>query len=1013
MSKESDAGRAAESLFADFLARADAGERVDFEGFLAAHPECAGALERLHLEWREFGGVLERAARELAPEASLQPTPGARFDKSTHDPLDGLSETLLRSERYRRQSCIGRGGMGEVFRVWDQVLRRPLAMKVVLEKGSESARHRSPEFEARVLSRFLDEALITGQLVHPGIVPVHELGTDESGRVYFTMRLVEGHDLSQVIEHVHARKDGWTLVRALGVLVKVCEALAYAHARGVVHRDIKPSNIMVGQYGEAYLMDWGCARVLDQSNNRGNRVAREQQRASEIQTLREDYKGANSDSPVFTAQGDVIGTPAYMSPEQARGELDSVGVRSDVYSLGALLYHLLAGRMPYLPDEGMPSNLAVLQWVLDGPPRDLRALAPNVPDELVAIAQMAMQRAPDARYADAQAVASELQAYLEGRVVQAHQTGAWAEASKWIKRNRALAASLVTVVVVSLVGLVAFAVKATVAKQNEAEAIRAKEREMRVTELLQNTLTGFDPNQEGAQGYRVVDAMEDAIQRLESGELDDDLDTKAALLVTISTILHGNGRAEEALRLAEQASEIRNSLFQGDHPDLGESLRNTAACLISLGRSDEALPKAEAALAMYARMHAGDHADMADSLNTVGTCLNAMGRSGEALPMLEAALAMWRRVYQPDHQRIAIGLSNTASCLGALGRYSEALATHEEALKLWQHWFEGDHPRVAGGINNVAASLSWLNRHEESLPRFEAALSMWQRLFQGNHPQVATALCNVASELQYLGRTGEALPKAEESLEMRRRMFKGDHLDIATSLHVVAVCLQARGKPEEALPLYEAALGMRERLYRYDHADVAVSLNSVGACLRTIERYSEALAKDGPALQMRQRLYPRDSLQVAEGMIYVGADKIRLDQAAEALGLFERALEIHQHAYSGANHTVASNIESIGVCFYKLGRFSEALSRFEASLEMRELLRLGDDPAVVENLRLMAQSHLELGNLGQALDYAEEAEEMALIVLPVDHPTRKKIEVLLERIRQRLDDEDSSGWGGR
>jgi WD40 repeat protein len=273
---------------------------------------------------------------------------------------------------------------------------------------------------------------------------VHELGLDDEGRLYFTMRLVRGRDLSEVFEELQRGSDGWTVTRAVGALLKACEAMAYAHSKRVIHRDLKPANIMVGRFGEVYVMDWGLARVLGREDPRDLRLVHQPAAPSMVLTDRRDARdsdavAASSDSPLLTRDGDIVGTPSYMSPEQARGDLAVVGPASDVYSLGAILYHLLAGRMPFVPQGEKTSAHVVWTRLREGPPEPLRELAPSTPEELVAICEKAMAREPDARYVDTLDMAEDLRAYLEGRVVRAHATGALVEFKKWVARNKALA----------------------------------------------------------------------------------------------------------------------------------------------------------------------------------------------------------------------------------------------------------------------------------------------------------------------------------------------------------------------------------------------------------------------------------------------------------------------------------------------------------------------------------------------------------------------------------------------
>jgi len=357
-------------------------------------------------------------------------------------------------QRYEIRGEVGRGAMGAVLRVWDADLRRQLAVKVMLaldsERGSQTASQESSA--ARRYARFLEEAQITGQLDHPGIVPVHEIGLDGDGRLYFTMKLVRGRELREVFELVRKGEDGWNLTRALNVLLRVCEAMAFAHEKGVVHRDLKPDNVMVGRFGEVYVMDWGLAKVLGSQDTHDVRIRRSDASQSLVRTERRD-RAQHADSPLATMDGDIVGTPCYMPPEQARGRLEDIGPHSDVYSVGAVLYELLGGQMPYCSPGDRPSPQAVLGALIQGPPLPLRKLAKNVPDELVAICDKAMAREIAARYPSMAGLTEDLRAYLEGRVVQAYESGAFAEFRKWIARNRAFASTLGAALVVGFASL--------------------------------------------------------------------------------------------------------------------------------------------------------------------------------------------------------------------------------------------------------------------------------------------------------------------------------------------------------------------------------------------------------------------------------------------------------------------------------------------------------------------------------------------------------------------------------
>jgi hypothetical protein len=394
-------GEASDHL-ARWIARLDAGEPVEIEGCLEDRADLEPELRGLAQGFLRVEGLLAemRASADSSVEAWLP---------------DGATDPQGTEKRYELREAIGRGGMGEVRRAYDRPLDRELAMKLCVPRGAARSD----------LRRFLHEARLTARLEHPGIVPTHDLGVDPQGRVYFTMPLVRGRTLAEVLRSAREAEGSWSRERALEVLLKVCDAVAYAHAEGVVHRDLKPANVMLGRFGEVYVMDWGLA--LD---------------------LRESSAGAVAGS---SARG-VVGTPDYMAPEQASGDPGAVGSAADVYSLGAILYELLSGLRPY---EGRASTDDLLEVLRREPPAPIEDLARDAPADLLAICRKAMARDPAQRYPRIDGMAADLRAFVDGRVVLAHERGAWPELKKWIARNRGLAAALAAAIGLAIGGLAA------------------------------------------------------------------------------------------------------------------------------------------------------------------------------------------------------------------------------------------------------------------------------------------------------------------------------------------------------------------------------------------------------------------------------------------------------------------------------------------------------------------------------------------------------------------------------
>jgi eukaryotic-like serine/threonine-protein kinase len=329
---------------------------------------------------------------------------------------DVVPESSRLPERYLVVGKIASGSFGEVRRVHDTVLDRELAMKLLRWEYID---------DPRVRARFLAEAQITAKLQHPGIVAVHDRGELEDRRLWYTMKVVDGRTLGAVIREVHAASgpegfrataSGWTFRRLIDAFARVSQAVGYAHSCQVMHRDLKPENIMTGTFGEVLVMDWGLARHVNEpgegpASGRDSISIPPPPPSAPARYSPPASPGATTRILPETKYGEVIGTPAYMSPEQARGLRDLHGPPSDVYALGAILYHLLTGRAPYDGDSNM-----VWHRVLAGPPRSISEASqggPPLPLALVAIAERAMQRAIEDRYPDAEKLAQEVLTWLD------------------------------------------------------------------------------------------------------------------------------------------------------------------------------------------------------------------------------------------------------------------------------------------------------------------------------------------------------------------------------------------------------------------------------------------------------------------------------------------------------------------------------------------------------------------------------------------------------------------------
>jgi len=306
----------------------------------------------------------------------------------------------LAGTRYRLIERVGSGGMGTVYLAEDSVLGRRVALKVI----------DLPELRADLSARLLREAQILARLEHPGIVPVHDAGTLADGRVFYAMKFVEGERLDVLAKRIEALSD------RLRIFQRICEAVAFAHAHGILHRDLKPENIMVGPFGEVLVMDWGVAKILREDSG-----PRESHAGIGVESSQNE---PTETKPPKTEHGTVLGTAGYMAPEQARGEIDRLDEGADIYSLGAILRFLLSGRQPTSGEERSSNESAPL------------AANGFTPKAVAAISQKAMAEDRANRYTSVSDLASDIARYLDGSPVSAYPENVFHKVARWATRYR-------------------------------------------------------------------------------------------------------------------------------------------------------------------------------------------------------------------------------------------------------------------------------------------------------------------------------------------------------------------------------------------------------------------------------------------------------------------------------------------------------------------------------------------------------------------------------------------------
>lgn len=937
------------------------------------------------------------------------------------------------SARFRILRMQDKGGMGVVWMAEDAELPRQVAVKEI-----------KPEF-ARDLGtrqRFQLEAEITGGLEHPGIVPVYGLGAFDDGRPYYVMRFIRGDSLKNAIERFHradesAGRDPTERSLALRDLLQrfldVCDAIAYAHQRGVLHRDLKPGNVMVGRYGETLVVDWGLAKVLDRP---------------EAPDDGEALRPPSASGSELTLQG-PIGTLQFMSPEQAQERHERLGKASDVYGLGATLYALLTGKPPRTTTD----RVALLAQAQRGEFTPPRVANPRVPAPLAAICERAMAPEPDRRYGSAEALADDVKHWLADEPVSAWSEPALARFGRWARRHRTLVAGLGAALVVAVAALSAgLAVlgrkneELRVARDAAQQSAELAERRFRESkQLIDDWFTGVSESRElkeapGLQPLRrkLLERAKDYYQQaLEESGPSAELQTDAAAAsARIGRIVGEIGRKPEAIEAHRRAIALREPLARAAPRDvvhareLARSHHELARLLYENRALDEALQEFEAARAIRQRISterpadAELRSDLAVSHNAVGMLLTAVGRPDDALPEYQRSLALREQAARerPDDPQASRDLAfihqHLAVFFAQSGRSGEALPHFTQANELLARAAAAEPANaglaaeLANGHHNYALLLSMLGRRAEAIEGYQRAREIQTRLALENPAvdayayQLSMTHANLGILLSDVGRGDEALRAYQDAAAVRERLVR-EHpsvtqyaLTLANSYDLLAVHFSTNNRLEEALEALDKAAPVAERL-RDEQPGLAEAGNVVGsthlnrgAVLAKLNRSDDALAaydRSAGVYEALARSNPANGEYAsghAKALANAGALLFALGRIDEALQRFASALAIRQ-AVADAEPEIAefqanlaSSYDDLGACRAQLGHRDLALSAHrQAEAIYRRLVEQDPDAAfaasgLARSLHHLGAMQADNGDLDEGLDVCRQALEI-------------------------------------
>jgi len=788
----------------------------------------------------------------------------SRLDEDAAEGSFSLGQSSSEGGRFRLIRRHARGGIGMVFVALDSELHREVALKQMLPQHADDLSSRA---------RFLLEAEVTGRLEHPGIVPVYGLGTNDQGRLFYAMRFVRGQSLKEAIEGFHeadarSRRDPAERALALRQLLRrfvdVCNAIAYAHSRGVIHRDLKPANVLLGPYGETLVVDWGLAKIVGRDDPTV--------RATTDRTLRPASPSNSSETVVGTA----IGTPAYMSPEQAGGLRSHIGPASDVYSLGATLYVLLAGKPPQ-DDPDLEEVLGRTQRGEIVPPRQIN---PRIPHALEAVVLKALALKQADRYNSARALAEEVERWLADEPVLAWREPVLERARRWMRRRQTLVAVMTVGVLAALIGLAAVLVVQTRANGALKRANLELDLATRSTQAANRNLARANEREQAR-----FDLALRAIKTFHTGVSEDFLLQERQFEGLRAKLLAG---ATEFYQRLEDL--LKGQADRRSRAALGQAYHEIGELTARIGSHSEALGALRRGLELRRRLAAEPESDpsatldLGQSLIAIGDMLEATGDLTEAISSYQQA----RELLKPLAQLESAGASYRAAeakCLHGIarvqyhrGQAAAALASHEQVRAIRQELADANptamqfESELAGSYHDIGSIHRASGRADLALAAYSKARSIREKLAR-SAPDATQFASDLAQSHEYIGfllqETGhpaealDSLGRARAILQELARanpavtLFQGE---LAQCYQAIGSVQDQTGRPALALASYERARVILQKLVEANptltlyQTRLAMSHSYVGQMRQRVGRLAEAVAEYRRAVAIVERV---------------------------------------------------------------------------------------------------------------------------------------------------------------
>ncbi len=930
-----------ESLFEAALAKPTEAERAAFLNHACRDNPALRARLELLLEGH------------FKAEGFLGANPGKGDGTVALPAQDVAGSTII--GRYKLLERIGEGGFGEVWMVEQtEPVKRRVALKII-KLGMDTK---------QVVARFEAERQALAMMDHPNIAKVLDAGATDTGRPYFVMELVRGVRITQYCD-----QNQLPTRERLKLFIQVCQAIQHAHQKGIIHRDIKPSNILVTLHDGVpvpKVIDFGIAK------------------ATQMEL---------TEKTVFTQFRQFLGTPAYISPEQAEMSGLDVDTRSDIYSLGVLLYELLTGQTPFDTHQLLAAGLDELRRTIreQQPARpstrlntmaradltttaqrrgaDPPRLISQLRGDLDSIVMKCLEKDRNRRYETANGLARDLERHLNNEPVLARSPSRLYEFQKTVRRHWVGFTAATAVIAALAGGVVVSTLEA--ARASRAETL-AKQRLAKSDAYFKFLAEVFHRSDAAIDSHTVTVA--EALGAA-GRKLDVDLADQPALLAEVQATLAWTygamGLEREAIPLREKVRDYYFTSAGPQHPDTIEAISDLASSYSRAGQSDEALKLLEQVLRVRRKVNGPEHPDTLKAMFNLAFSYAHAGRWGEAQNLLEQSLALRRKVNGPEHPetlRVTLWL---ALAYDHAGRQGEAQQMIEQVVALRRKVLGPEHPDTIVAMIYLAHSYDRTGRQDEALQLWEQALALRRKVNGPEHPDTLNAMFNLAYDYAHAGRWSDAMGLLEQEVALQGKVNGLEHADTLRAMLWLAFSYDQLGHHGEAQRLMEQVVALRRELLGPDHPDTLVAMSALAAANDRADHRDEVLKLRAQALALQRQLKGPEHPDTLGAMFALAEAYDRSGRRGEALELWQQVLALRLKVL-GPEHP--DTLETLNTVAWSLAtcEASELRNGTEA-VQLAERAVAGSHRANPMFLDTLAAAYAEAQQFDQAVAVQQQA----------------------------------------